>query len=186
MSRFEITNTPLGGLKRVKRNAISDTRGFLSRVYCADELSQAGWDTTIAQINHTCTRQKGALRGMHYQIPPYAEKKLVSCVRGKVWDVAVDLRRDSSTFLQWYAQELSAENQIALLIPEGFAHGFQVLSEEGAELIYVHSQAYKSEYERAVSVFDPKVKIEWPLDVTDISKRDQAHEFIKDDFCGIE
>jgi dTDP-4-dehydrorhamnose 3,5-epimerase len=186
MSRFQVTDTPLMGLKLVKRSAMGDARGFLSRLYCTQDLESAGWNQPIAQINHTLTQQRGAVRGLHYQLPPHAEKKLVSCIRGKVWDVAVDLRKGSPSFLQWCAQELSAENQIALLIPEGFAHGFQVLSDQGAELLYLHSNAYAPGYEGAVSAFDPRIGITWPLAVSDISLRDQSHSVIGENFLGVD
>jgi len=127
MSRLAIQATPIAGLKIIQRTTISDTRGFLSRIFCADELASAGWVWPIAQINHTLTKIPGTVRGMHFQFPPRAEAKLVSCIRGAVWDVAVDIRRGSPTYLNWPAEELSAANQRALLIPPGFAHGFQTL-----------------------------------------------------------
>ena len=128
MNRFRIQSTPLSGLQVITRQMLGDHRGFLSRLFCADELAQAGWTKPIAQINHTYTAKKGTVRGMHFQHPPHAEMKLVSCIRGEVWDVAVDLRANSPTFLHWHAEVLSADNHKALLIPEGFAHGFQTLS----------------------------------------------------------
>ena len=123
MSRFEIQNLPLAGLKRVTRKAHSDARGFIARLFCDAELQEAGWIRPIRQINHARTVQSGALRGMHYQRPPHCEMKLVSCIRGEVWDVAVDVRAGSPTFLKWHAERLSEDNHHALLIPEGFAHG---------------------------------------------------------------
>ena len=143
MSRFEITETPLSGLKLVTRRRVGDARGFLSRIFCADDLREGGWIKPIAQVNHTFTEHRGTLRGLHFQHPPHAEMKLVSCLRGEVWDVAVDLREGSPTFLQWHAATLSAGNGQALLIPEGFAHGFQTLSDE-VEMLYCHSTAYTS------------------------------------------
>ena len=130
MSRFTIEHLPLQGLQRVTRQRLGDARGFLARLYCAEELARAGWRQPIAQINHTATAARGTVRGMHFQRPPHAEMKLVSCIRGEAWDVAVDLRADSETFLHWHAERLSAENGHALLIPEGFAHGFQTLSDD--------------------------------------------------------
>jgi dTDP-4-dehydrorhamnose 3,5-epimerase len=186
MNRFELLETPLSGLNIIQRKASSDDRGFLSRLFCSEELSRVGWNRPIAQINHSFTRQQGALRGMHYQMLPHTEKKLVSCVRGSVWDVAVDLRKGSSSFLQWFGQELSADNQTALLIPEGFAHGFQVLSDGGAELIYLHSAHYSSSHEAAVSALDPKIGISWPLAISDLSYRDRSHDLITEDFLGVD
>lgn len=184
MSRFELSPTPLAGLQVVQRLRLGDSRGFLARVFCADELRMAGWTQPIAQINHTLTARRGTVRGMHFQRPPHAEMKLVSCLRGEVWDVAVDLRQGSPTFLQWHAQTLSAENGRALLIPQGFAHGFQALS-DGAEMLYCHSAAYNSGAEDALNPRDAKLAIDWPLVIGEISERDAGHAFIGDHFEGV-
>ncbi len=184
MSRFSIADTPLVGLKRVQRNRLQDERGFLSRLFCADELHAAGWYGPVAQINHTCTRQPGTVRGLHYQKPPHAEIKLVSCLRGRVWDVAVDLRVDSPTYLQWHAEELSAENGRALLIPQGYAHGFQVL-EADSELLYCHSTAYAPQAEAGLHPLDARLGIAWPLPVQNLSPRDAGHPSITADFEGV-
>jgi len=184
MSRFDFITTPLSGLKLVQRKVIEDSRGFLSRFYCANEFAEAGINKPIAQINHTFTCKKGAVRGLHFQHPPHTETKLVSCLQGEIWDVAVDLRRDSPTFLQWHGEILSAANRKSLLIPEGFAHGFQTLSED-CELIYLHTAAYHPEAEGALNVADPKLDIIWPLPITEISERDRNHKLIEPDFQGI-
>lgn len=184
MSRFEFITTPLPDLKVVQRKAIEDHRGFLSRFYCVDEFAAAGINKPIAQINHTLTRKKGAVRGLHFQHPPHAETKLVSCLKGEIWDVAVDLRRSSPTFLQWYGEILSASNRKSLLIPEGFAHGFQALTED-CELIYLHTATYHSEAEGALNVADPKLSITWPLPVGDLSDRDRNHPLIDQNFQGV-
>lgn len=184
MSRFRIADTPLAGLKRVQRNRLQDERGFLSRLFCADELHAAGWYGPVAQINHTCTRQVGTVRGLHFQKPPHAEIKLVSCVRGRVWDVAVDLRPESRTFLRWHAEELSAENGCALLIPQGFAHGFQVL-EADSELLYCHSAAYAPQAEAGLNPLDARLGIAWPLPAQNLSPRDAGHPMISADFEGV-
>ncbi|MDZ7804392.1 MAG: dTDP-4-dehydrorhamnose 3,5-epimerase family protein [Thiohalophilus sp.] len=128
MSRLQYSDTPLPGLRLIQRQRIGDHRGFMDRLFCAEELAEAGWVRPIAQINHTYTHRRGTVRGMHFQSPPHAEMKLVTCLRGAVWDVAIDLRPDSPTFLAWHGEELSPDNQRALLIPEGFAHGFQALT----------------------------------------------------------
>ena len=184
MSRFDFIQTPLTGLMLVQRKAIEDHRGFLSRFYCAEEFRAAGITKPIAQINHTLTRKKGAVRGLHFQQSPQAEAKLVSCLKGEILDVAVDLRRDSATFLQWHGEILSAINRTSLLIPEGYAHGFQALTED-CELIYLHTAAYHPEAEGALNVVDPRLNIAWPLTVTDISDRDRNHAFIGDAYQGI-
>jgi dTDP-4-dehydrorhamnose 3,5-epimerase len=184
MSRFAIRDTPISGLKLVERSRLSDTRGFLSRLFCAEELRPAGWSKAIAQINQTLTRSTGAVRGLHFQYPPHAEMKLVSCIRGKVFDVAVDLRRGSPTFLKWHGLELSEENGRALLIPKGFAHGFQTLRPD-SELLYFHSCAYAPASEGAVHVDDPHIGIEWPLPISELSARDRGHPMLTPSFDGI-
>ena len=126
---------------RVQRQPLQDARGLFERMFCADELAAAGWTQPIAQINHSVTRQRGSVRGLHYQRPPHAEMKLVSCLRGEVWDVAVDLRAGSPTFLQWHAEHLSPSNACALLIPPGFAHGFQALTDDAELLIVAYGTA---------------------------------------------
>lgn len=184
MSRFTTSATPLAGLHCVQRQRIEDERGFLSRLFCAEELASSGWHGAIAQINHTCTRRAGTVRGLHYQRPPHAEIKLVSCVRGRVWDVAVDLRPDSPTYLRWHAEELSADNGRALLIPEGFAHGFQALGDD-AELLYCHSRAYAPQAEAGLHAQDARLAIAWPLPVRGLSARDAGHPPIDGKFEGV-
>lgn len=184
MSRFEFSATPLAGLMRVRRKVLADERGSLSRLFDPQEMAAGGWHHPVAQINHTVTRHAGTVRGLHYQLPPHAEHKLVSCVRGEVWDVAVDLRRGSPTFLHWHAERLSADNACALWIPEGFAHGFQAL-EDGVELVYVHSAPYVAASEAGLSALDPRLAIAWPLPVQGLSARDQAHGLVTDGFSGV-
>lgn len=184
-SRFRVSSTPLHGLTAVQRTRIEDERGSFSRFFCATELFDVGFDEPVAQINHTVTRRSGSVRGLHFQYPPYAEVKLVSCVRGKVWDVAVDIRRDSPTFMSWHAELLTAENACSLLIPKGFAHGFQALTPD-AELIYLHSAAYEPGAEGALNVRDPRLAIDWPLPFADLSERDARHPMVDDGFLGIE
>jgi len=184
MSRFAIGKTALAGLAVVQRQRLSDSRGFLSRIFCAEELAAAGWTVPIAQINHTLTSRKGTVRGMHFQHPPHAEAKLVSCLRGSVFDVAVDLRHGSPSFLHWHGVELSAANGRALLIPPGFAHGFQALTDD-AELLYCHSSAYTPAAEGAVHPLDPTLAIEWPLAVAELSERDANHPRIDGTFEGV-
>jgi len=184
MSRFTMLSTPLAGLVVVERQRLGDHRGFLSRVFCAAELGAAGWHGPVAQINHTVTSRAGTVRGMHFQLPPYAEVKLVSCLRGEVFDVAVDLRRGSPTYLQWHGVHLSAENGRALLIPQGFAHGFQALT-EGVELLYCHSAPYVASAEAGLDPRDPRLAIGWPLDITELSTRDAGHPALNDEFQGV-
>ncbi len=184
MARLDFFDTPLAGLQVVQRKPIEDTRGFLSRFFCAEEFKRAGLNKSISQINHTLTHKKGAIRGLHYQKPPHAETKVVSCIKGEIFDVAVDLRKNSSTFLRWHGEVLSAKNQRSMLIPEGFAHGFQTLTEE-CELIYLHTSPYVQEAEAAFNVTDPRLEIAWPLAITELSDRDRLHPMITPDFEGI-
>lgn len=184
MSRFDFLSTPLLALKVVQRKVTEDPRGYLSRVYCAEEFRLAGIDKPIAQINFTLTRSKGTVRGLHFQRSPHAEIKLVSCLRGEVWDVAVDLRRDSPTFLQWHGEILSGNNRKTMLIPEGYAHGFQALTDD-CELLYLHTAAYHLEAEGALNVADPALHITWPLPIASLSERDRSHPFITQNFAGV-
>lgn len=184
MNRFVITKTPLAGLLEVQRQQVTDTRGFLSRLFCAEEFASLGWHKSIAQINHTSTIHKGTIRGMHFQHPPHSEMKLVTCLRGEVWDVAVDIRSGSPTFLCWHGVVLSAGNRLALLIPEGFAHGFQTLTDD-VELLYCHSESYCAASEGGLHPEDPRLSINWPLPVTEISDRDKARPLISDNFKGV-
>ena len=184
MSRFQIIDTPLSGLKCLERQKLGDARGFLSRLYCSEELSAVGWQGPVAQVNHTFTAKRGVVRGMHFQHAPNAEIKLVTCIRGTVWDVAVDLRAGSETFLQWHAQELSDRNNRSLLIPQGFAHGFQTLTED-CEMLYLHSAAYAADAEAGLLAKDPMLSIQWPLPVVDLSPRDAQHPLLNAQFKGL-
>lgn len=184
MMRFAVDDLPLSGLKRVERQHISDQRGFLVRLFCASELSAAGWHKPVAQVNHTFTAVRGTVRGLHFQRSPQAEMKLVNCIRGQVWDVAVDLRAGSPTFLRWHAELLSADNGHGLLIPEGFAHGFQALS-DNAELLYCHSAPHDATAEGGLHPEDPTLAIDWPLPVANLSPRDAAHPRFDGRFEGL-
>lgn len=185
MSSFNFTDTTIDGLKLVQRKTLEDSRGFLSRFFCAGDYASYGFNKNISQINHTLTKKSGTLRGMHFQISPFAEAKVVSCLSGEIFDVAVDIRKDSPTFLNWYGVILSAENKRSLMIPEGFAHGFQTLT-DNCELVYLHSAPYNKQSEGGINALDPRLNISWPLPVTDLSDRDKSHPMIKDSFEGIE
>jgi len=172
-ARFDLIETPLSGLIALRRLPRVDDRGFLERIYCADELAPVLGTRRIAQINITLTRLPGTVRGLHFQHPPHAETKVVSCLRGSVFDVAVDVRRGSPSFLAWYGRVLSAENRESLVIPEGFAHGFQTL-ERDCELLYLHTAAYAPQSEAGLDALDPTLDIGWPRAVTERSERDAA------------
>jgi dTDP-4-dehydrorhamnose 3,5-epimerase len=182
--RFEVLGAPLSGLQLIRRLPIRDERGWLERIYESEMFAELLSGQCIAQINRTLTAHRGTVRGMHYQLPPHAEAKLVSCLRGTVLDVAVDVRRGSPSFLQWHAQRLSAENHLSLLIPPGFAHGFQAL-EENCELLYLHTAAYVPQAEAALNARDPRLAISWPEPITMQSPRDAAHPLLGADFQGV-
>ncbi|HEC99206.1 MAG TPA: dTDP-4-dehydrorhamnose 3,5-epimerase [Proteobacteria bacterium] len=182
---MKILQTPLQNAFVLEPEPFADDRGKFARIYCHEELKEIGHYKPIVQINHSLTRQKGAVRGMHFQYPPKVEIKMVKCINGSVYDVIIDLRRNSSTFLRWYGEILSAENIKMIYVPEGLAHGFQVL-EANSELLYFHTEFYSPEHEGGVRYNDPLLNISWPLEVADVSTRDQNHPLLSEDFEGIE
>jgi dTDP-4-dehydrorhamnose 3,5-epimerase len=182
-ARFDFVQTPLSDLLLVQRKVAEDNRGFFSRFYCAEEFEAAGVHKPVVQINHTLTREKGAARGFHFQRQPYAEIKLISCLRGEILDVAVDIRRGSPTFLKWHGEILSAANRKTMLIPEGFAHGFQALAKD-CELVYLQTAAYNPQFEGAINLADPQLAVSWPLPITDVSERDRTHPYMTSEFLG--
>ena len=184
MTRFNCIDTPIPGLVLFERRRIGDQRGYLERLFCRDDLAELLCDRPIVQINHSYTAQTGTVRGMHFQHPPHAEMKFVTCLHGEVWDVAVDLRLGSPTFLHWHAEHLSADNRRTLLIPEGFAHGFQTLVDD-SELLYLHTAAYRADAEGALNAIDPRLAINWPLPIAERSVRDQSHPWLDDGFSGM-
>ncbi len=177
-------NTPLAGLFVVETTPFQDHRGSFTRLFCTQAFAEAKLTLPLAQMNTSITTQKGALRGMHYQNPPHAEIKLVRCLQGVCYDVAIDLRAGSPTFLQHFSVQLSPENGKALYIPQGFAHGFQALAKD-TQLLYMHSAYYNKQAEGAVHHADPAFNIAWPLPVQDVSERDAAHPFLTTSFTGI-
>jgi len=183
--RFEMLPTPLNGLLVLQRKPVGDARGMLERLYCSQELQPFLGDCHIAAVNRTRTTRRGTVRGLHFQRVPHAEHKVVSCLRGEVLDVAVDLRRGSPTFLKHHAVVLSAENSRSLLVPKGFAHGFQTLC-DGCEMLYLHTASYHPESEGGIDALDRRLSIDWPLPVLDRSVRDQSHPALDASFEGIE
>lgn len=179
-----IRETSIGGVLVVETSRSADQRGTFARFYCKRELASVLQGREVVQINHSLTQSTGAIRGLHYQHPPATEMKLVRCLKGKVWDVAVDLRADSPTFLRWHAEELDPDGNRMLVIPEGCAHGFQVL-ENDAELLYLHTAFYSPQHENGIRYDDPRLRISWPLPPADISERDANHPSISLDFRGI-
>jgi len=181
---MKIEKLPLSGAAVIDAEPFADNRGIFARFFCEKELSELIGDRHFVNVNFSRTLKKGVIRGLHFQRPPNAEMKLVRCIRGAVYDVIVDIRKDSLTFLKWFGIELSAENMKMLCVPEGFAHGFQVL-EESSEMLYLHSEFYSKEYEGALNFSDPVFAITWPLEPTDVSERDKSHKMIGDDFQGV-
>lgn len=181
---MHILNTALAGVAVIETDYRNDERGAFARWFCESKLAPLLGNRRVVQTNFSRTMQRGALRGMHYQKPPHAEMKLIRCIRGAVLDVALDLRAGSPTFMQWHAEELSAENGRMIVVPEGCAHGFQVLAPE-SELLYLHTAAYAPQSEGAVRYDDPAAAITWPLAVTEISQRDLSHPLLSADFPGI-
>lgn len=184
MSWLSLLPVPIEGVWAVRGRVVTDDRGEFARLFCAGELREAFGERRVRQCNLSLTLSPGAIRGLHFQYPPRAELKMVRCLKGRVWDVAVDLRAGSATFLRWHAQELTADGICALIIPEGCAHGFQVL-EAGSQLLYLHTADYSPEAEGGVRYDEPMISIEWPLAVTDISARDRLHQPLPRDFQGI-
>ena len=185
-TRFSRVETKIAGLIVVERKPLGDSRGFLERMFCAETFRAFGMARTeISQINHTVTEHKGTIRGMHYQLPPYAEEKVISCLKGDVYDVIVDVRQGSPTFLQWHAERLSEGNHKTLIVPVGCAHGFQALT-DACEMLYFHTKEYTPQAERGLYPMDSALKIEWPMAVTTISQRDSSHPEITELFTGVE
>lgn len=178
------TPTPLEGSYLIDLQPFQDERGWFARFYCKDEFKKIGHDKEWMQLNHSVTFEKGTLRGMHFQTAPFKEIKMVRCVAGAVFDVIIDLRKNSGTFLQWFGAEISAKNKKMMYIPEGFAHGFQCLT-GNCELIYHHTEFYKPGAEGGIRYDDPLIGIQWPLPVITISSRDQLHPYLDETFKGI-
>ena len=184
MSKFLATDAPIRGVKVIQQCPIVDRRGSLTRLFCSEELSNIGWTQPVVQINHTFTAKRGTVRGVHYQLPPHQEMKLICCLKGAVLDIAVDVRAGSPTLLEWYGAELSEDNKQAVLIPEGVAHGIQTLTDD-VEMLYLHSAKFSVSSEAGINPLDPSIGIEWHSAVTAISDRDATHEFLDRTFSGI-
>lgn len=166
--------TKLKGAYIVELEPREDERGFFARSFCRQEFEEHGLNPAIVQNNISFSKKKGTLRGMHYQVAPYEETKLVSCTRGAIYDVIVDLREDSPTYCQWLAVELSAEKYKMLYVPAGFAHGYQTM-EDNTVVSYQVSEFYQPESERGVRWDDPAFRIEWPIKQPVISSKDKSH-----------
>ncbi len=172
---MKFSKTKIPGLKIVDIEPVADERGIFARTWCEEEFKTAGLSTALAQFSISFNKAKGTLRGMHYQLAPATEIKLIRCTQGSVFDVIIDLREDSPTFRQWVACELTAQNHRALYVPEGLAHGFITL-EDNTEMFYQISAPYAPASATGVRWNDPSFKIEWPLKPTVISPRDAEYK----------
>ena len=167
------TETPLKGAFVLEVNKLKDERGFFGRTYCQHELEQHGLTNNIAQANVSFNPKKGTMRGMHYQVDPYQETKLVRCTRGALYDVIIDLRPNSSTYKQWFGIELTQDNYTMLFVPEDFAHGFVTL-EDNTEAIYQVSEFYTPGAEQGIRWNDPGIAIDWPIEPGVVSEKDAS------------
>ena len=171
---MKMTPTPLKGAYLIDLEKRGDERGFFARAFCSEEFKNFGLDDTFVQANDSLSTQKGTLRGMHYQLPPYEETKLVRCIRGSLYDMILDLRLGSPTFGQSFGHLLSADNRTMMYVPRGFAHGFLTM-EPDTEVFYLVSSPYSSEHERGIRWDDPAFNLDWPVTPTVISERDRSH-----------
>lgn len=184
MGNLKLLPTPLAGLQIVETAPVGDARGMFERLFCEQEWASLRPDLHFAQVNLSMTAKRGTIRGMHYQHEPATEAKLIRCVCGHAFDVAVDLRAGSPTFLHWHAVELRADEPREVFIPEGFAHGFQALSDD-VQLLYFHTAAWTPVCEGGLRHDDPRLAIDWPLPPANVSDRDRAHPLLVDGFMGV-
>ena len=176
---------PIPGAFFIELFRHGDERGSFIRIYCSREFETIGLRKGIVQVNRSFSKVRGTLRGMHYQLAQHAETKLISCLQGGVYDVLLDLRKGSPSFLQWHAETLQEGDDRVLVVPEGVAHGFQTLADD-TELLYFHTAFYSPNHEAGVRYDDPRIRISWPLPPTGISERDAGHPLLNDDFEGME
>ncbi|HXP50016.1 MAG TPA: dTDP-4-dehydrorhamnose 3,5-epimerase [Bacteroidia bacterium] len=170
---MKFTETKLKGAYIIELSPMKDERGGFARVFSKDAFAQIGLNKEFVQFNQSWNTLKGTVRGMHFQKRPHAEAKFIKCIRGSAFDVMIDLRPDSSTYLQWVGEVISAENMKCIYIPEGFAHGFQTL-EDNTELLYHHTEFYAPEFEGAINALDRTVGIKWPIAISLMSEKDKA------------
>ena len=181
--KLNIISTAFEGLYIIEPICFKDDRGAFSRIFCENELRDI-LDFNIKQINYSVTEIKGTVRGLHFQYEPFAEIKIIKCIRGAIFDIAVDIRKNSPTFLKHFTIELSQKNQKMLCIPKGFAHGFQALRNK-TELLYLHTHAYTPSHEGALNIKDPALNITLPIPLTNISERDNSHPLLSEKFNGV-
>jgi dTDP-4-dehydrorhamnose 3,5-epimerase len=184
LNRFDIHKKNIGGLCSIEPKSLIDDRGYFERLFCENEFREIGLNKRIVNINHSFTGKQGSVRGIHFQYPPFAETKIVVCIKGSVWDIAVDIRKNSPTFLQWHGEILSGEKRNMIYIPEGFAHGFQTLTDD-CELLYFHTEFYNKESENGLRYDDPALKINWKIPITSVSEKDAQFSLINSEFKGL-
>ncbi|GHT36796.1 dTDP-4-dehydrorhamnose 3,5-epimerase [Planctomycetales bacterium] len=174
---MKFTPLPLPDTFLIETEPRSDDRGCFTRLFCAKELQQINFHKPLVQINEVFSKQKGTLRGLHYQKPPHSEAKIIKCLLGAVQDVIVDVRKDSPTFLKWFSTELSPENDTMLFVPEGFAHGYLTLQDNTA-VLYMVSEFYAPESETGIRYNDPLLNIEWKAEPAVISEKDRNYPYL--------
>lgn len=181
---MKLIETLLNGVYIIEPSPIEDHRGFFARTYCKKEFLSIGFNKEFVQFNHSFNLLKGTIRGLHFQKPPFAETKYIRCIQGSIYDVVVDIRKDSPTYLKYFGIELSAENMLGLLVPEGFAHGFQTL-EDNTTVIYHSTAFYTPAAEGGVKFNDTVLKISWKLPAVNVSEKDLNHPLIDGSFGGL-
>lgn len=174
---MKFIETPIAGLYVVELETRIDERGFFARSFCVHEFEALGLETTVAQCNISFNEKAGTLRGLHFQTPPHEEARLVRCTRGAIYDVAIDIRPDSPSYLKWYGVELTSDSRRMIFIPRGFAHGFQTLV-DATEVCYQMSEFYHPECARGLRWDDPALAISWPLENVVMSDKDRAHPLL--------
>lgn len=184
MDRFSYQKTNIEGVYIITPKKIVDNRGFYERFFCAKDFEEIGFNTNIKQINHSKTNEKGVIRGFHYQTPPHTEIKVVRCLKGAIFDVALDVRRNSKTFLQHVSVDLNEENDQYLILPEGIAHAFQTLT-NNSEIIYMVSKFYAPNSDIAINPLDPKLNVNWPIEINKALSKELNAKFLNESFQGI-
>lgn len=179
MNKIKIFETELDDVCYLERNPVFDDRGYFERIFCDDILNHFFDNKPIRQVNRSYSKKKGTLRGMHFQRSPYSDFKHISCLKGKVLDVLIDLRKGKN-FLKSIKIELSENKFNSIIVPSGVAHGFQTLVDD-CELLYIHNEFYKPNYEMGLNPLDKSLNIDWPIEISEISKRDKNHPLISKD-----
>lgn len=182
---MKFLTTPLEGAYTIELEKRGDERGFFARLFCEKEFGQAGLETRLVQINNSFTGSKGTLRGLHYQLPPAAEVKVVRAISGALFDVIVDLRPGSPTYRKWFGAKLTGDNRKMMYVPRGFGHGFVTLT-DSVEMLYLHSAFYAPEAERGLRWNDPAIGVEWPVEPRELSDKDRNWPDLDPEFHGLE